>query len=804
MKYIQWKKWMPHLGAVLIFLVIAIAYMYPVLEGKVLNQNDIIQHKRMSKEIVDFREETGQEALWTNSMFSGMPAYQISVLYKANLVKYIDKIISLGLPRLIALIFLYMIGFYILLQTLRINPWLSIFGAIVFAFSSYFFIILEAGHNSKAHAIAYMAPVVAGIMLTYKGRYLLGGIISMLFLALEIRAGHPQITYYLMILTLIFVVFELLGAVREKQIQRFIKASVIILFASLLAVGTHTSNLWGTYEYGKYTIRGESELKKVETKNTGGLDRDYVTHWSYGISETLSLLIPNIHGGASLSDLGENSASFQELVNQGVAKNQARTMVKEMPVYWGDQPFTAGPVYAGSIVMFLFVMGLFLLKGRFKWWLIIATILSVLLAWGKNFMFLTDLFLDYFPLYNKFRAVTMTLVIAELSIPLLAIVTLDKIFKGSYEKNRILKAGKYAFYITGGISLVLFVLPGVFFDFSGTSDGYVPDWLWEPLHDDRKRLLSMDALRSLIFISLAAISLYFFVQGKLKKNYLFAALIVLGLVDMWTVNKRYLNNDKFISERSFDKFFQPSRADKQILKDNDLYYRVANLTTGDIFSDAATSYFHKSVGGYHAAKMRRYQEMFRGENQAVILDMMNTKYVIQMAEDKKPFAIQNPNAMGNAWFVNRFIVVNNADEELEAFDGFDLQQEAILNRSYNPGVEEFKFNHDNNASVKLTHYAPNALKYDFKSGSDEVVVFSDIHYDKGWKAFVDGEEKPYFRVNYVLRSMIVPKGAHTIEWKFEPKAYYVGEKISLASSILLIFLVLGGAMIELKNHLRKE
>jgi len=810
MKNIQFKSLLPYLGAIIIFIVLSLTFMYPLLEGKVLKQDDIKRHKGMSKEVVDYRESTGEEALWTNSMFSGMPAYQISVKYKANLLRFVDKAISMGLPRIAGFLFLYMIGFFILLKTLRINTFLSIFGSIVFAFSSYFIIIIEAGHNSKAHAIAYMAPVIAGVLLTYKRKYILGGIITLLFLALQIRAGHPQISYYLLLLLLVFGIFEFVDAIRKKEIQGFLKSTAIILFAGLLSVGTHTTNLWATYEYGLYTIRGESELSSEKENRTSGLDKDYATQWSYGIAETATLLIPDFHGGASYGDLGENSEAYDQLVEHGQSKKQAAEIVKTMPTYWGSQPFTSGPVYAGSIIIFLFVLGLFLVRGKMKWWLLTATILSITLAWGKNFMFLTELFLNYFPMYNKFRAVSMTLVIAELSIPILALLALSEVFKRDIDKEKIFKAVRNSFIIVGGFSLVFFLIPGAFFNFISPSDVQYqqsfPDWLMEAIHADRKSLLSQDAMRSLIFIVLSAGAIMLYLKAKLKRNYVFAVLIVLGIIDMWGVNKRYLNEDNFVSKSKMERPYKQTAADKQILNDKDPYYRVFNLSV-DPFADASTSYFHKSVGGYHGAKLRRYQELYNHQiqqNNMNVLNMLNTKYFIQAGQNNMPIAHLNPQALGNAWFIDEFSFIENADEELEALTNFKPESTAIVDNRFAHMLTDIKFGNDIQATIYLEKYSPKHLEYRSKSDYKEVAVFSEIYYEKGWNAYIDGIPSNYFRVNYVLRAMVIPKGEHVIEFKFEPKAYYVGEKISLTSSVLLILLVIGGAFIEIKNYLKKK
>jgi hypothetical protein len=796
---------------IIIFLILSLGYLSPLLEGKKLRQDDIIRHKGMSKEVADFREKTGEEALWTNSMFGGMPAYQISVKYKGNLVQYVDKIMRLGLPRPADWVFLYMLGFFILLVALKVNPWISMAGAIAYGFSSYFFIILEAGHNSKAHAIAYMAPFLAGVILSYRGKYWLGGILTLLFMALEIQAGHPQITYYLGILVLVLGITELVSAIRKREYVPFLKATTIIALASLFGVMTNITSLWATYEYGKETIRGKSELTTEEGNRTSGLDKDYATQWSYGISETGTLLIPNFHGGSSSGKLGENSEVGRVLSQNQVPQNQIKELLKGMPTYWGTQPFTSGPVYVGAIVFFLFVFGLILMKGNLKWWLLAGTILSILLAWGKNFQPFTDFFLHYFPGYNKFRAVSMTLVIAEITIPLMAFVALNEVFRQNFKKADILKALKLSVYIVGGFALLFVILPGLFFNFSGPNDvSYsrsFPQWLMDALILDRKSMLRIDALRSLIFILLSAGVIWAFIKGKLKKTYVFVLITLFIVVDMWPVNKRYLDNDDFVNKSRMEKPYQPTKADQLILKDKDPNYRVLNLTV-DPFADASTSYFHKSIGGYHGAKLRRYQELYEHQIQQdfniQVLNMLNTRYIIQPDQDNRPSVTPNMGALGNAWFVPEIKTVDNADEELAALTDFDPAETAVVDRRFEKYLEGFTPQVDSVAAIRLIEYQPNDLKYQSNTKKDQLAVFSEIYYDKGWNAYVDGEKVPHFRVNYVLRAMIVPAGKHLIEFKFEPRVYEVGEKISFASSLLLILIVLGYAGMEIRKYFRKE
>ena len=823
------NKLLPYLVAIVIFVAITIVYFSPLLEGKKLDQHDIKMFKGMSKEIVDFREQTGEEALWTNSMFGGMPAWQISVRYNGNLMRFFDKVFTLWLPYPASYVFLYFLGFYILMLVLRINPWVALGGSIAFAMSSYFFIILGAGHTSKAHAIGYMAPVLAGIILTFRGKYWQGALITALALALEIYSGHLQITYYLLMIVIAYGIYELIKAIQKKQIPHFIKSMGFLIVAALLAVLTHSTNLWATYEYGKDTMRGKPELTKNQTNKSSGLDRDYITHWSYGIGETWSLMIPNAKGGAS-GQIGKNKAIEK-------ADRSYRQAVAQQNAYWGDQPGTSGPVYVGVIVVFLFILGMFILSDKLKWVLFSVTVLSILLSWGRNFMPFTDFFIDYFPGYNKFRAVTMILVIAELAIPVLSFMSLNKIIR----EPAIIKQKINAFYISLGLSagiILLFVItPTTFFSFFSqyedeqfrqmqqSADGAQILAFTENLEAVRVAIFRADALRSLLFVLLGAGLVFAFGYGKLKKVWLIAGISVLILVDMFGVNRRYLNNDNFIRAKQFEQPFVASRANQDILKDSDPNFRVLDITQST-FNDASCSYFHKSIGGYHGAKLQRYQDLIdesinpeimdlvdrlpgRNTQQQIdqilseqqTLNMLNMKYII-LRPDMVP--LPNANAFGNAWFVQNFKTVKNADEEIAAVKNEDLKTTAVIDERFADQLPKGSFGEDKYATINLESYAPNHLTYQYKSASDQMLVFSEIYYDKGWNAYIDGEKVNHFRANYVLRALMVPEGEHTIEFKFEPKVWVIGEKVSFASSLLLIILVLGALGFEGKKYFLKK
>ncbi len=797
----------PYLIAIIFFMVITLIYFSPILEGKKIKQSDIVHFKGMSKEIVDYRDSTGDEPLWTNSMFGGMPAYQISTHYKGAYLKSIDRIITLGLPHPARLVFLYFLGFFILLLILRVNPWLSVLGAVGFALSSYFFIIIEAGHNSKAHAIGYMAPVLGGIILAYRGKYLWGAALTALFLGLELSANHLQITYYLLIIVVIFGIAQFIDSLRKKELPHFAKASAVLVIAALLAVAANISNIWATWEYGKYTIRGKSELATEKENRTSGLDIDYATQWSYGIAETFTLLVPDFMGGASGKAPTEDSQTFEELKSV-LPLQQAKGYLNYFSMYWGQQPFTSGPVYAGSIMSFLFILGLFVVKGKYKWWLLTATVLSIMLAWGKNFMPLTEFFLHYVPGYNKFRAVSMTLVIADLTIPLLGILALHELSKKDVERKVAIKNLGMALAVAAGLLLFMMAFAGSFFNFSSPSDARLiesgmPKNLIDALEADRLSLLRTETFRSLIFIVLAAAAIWALLAQKLKKEYLYIGLIVLVMADMWTVNKRYLNSENFESARKVENPFTATAADQQILQDKDPNFRVLN-TSVNTFNDASTSYYHKSIGGYHGAKLRRYQELIDfhiSRNNIDVLNMLNTKYFIVPGANNQPQAQLNPDALGNAWIVDSYRLAENADEEITALNDFDPASEAIIDQRYSEMLQGYTPGKAPAASIKLTSYKPNELSYDFTSTKDELVVFSEIYYDKGWKAFVDGEPMPYFRTNYVLRGMIVPAGRHEIVWKFEPAVYYTGGTITAIASIIILLLFFAGMGNELKDKL---
>jgi len=803
---------LPHIFAVVLFLLISFVYFSPLLEGKKLQMSDVRNYKGMAQEVKDFRQETGKEALWTNRMFGGMPAYLISVKNNANIFWYVDKFLKIG-ERPASYLFICLLGFYITLLIFGAGPWLSIVGAIAFSFTSYFFIVIEAGHTSKAVAMAYMSPFIAGVYMAYRRNLLLGCAVTAFFLALGIFANHPQINYYAGLTILIYGIVELVQTIKERSYQHFLRVTGFLLITLVLVVGTNFGSLWRIYEYGEYSMRGSSELTKdKEDQTSSGLTKSYATAWSYGIDETLTLFIPNFAGGSSHGELNTKSNVYKELNRRNVPN--ARQIIKQLPLYHGAQPFTSGPVYVGAVVFFLFFLGLFIIKGPIKWWLLIATVFSIMLAWGKNFMPLTEFFLDYFPGYSKFRTVSMTLVIAEFTMPLLAFIAIKQVFEKKIDKEQFLKGFKYSFYIVSGLALIFTLMPGLLSNFTASSDSQLgwPDFLIKALREDRRAMLQKDALRSLIFVVLTAGLVYLIFKQKVKQKYAYMMLGALVLFDMWPVNKRYLNNEDFAPERVIEQPYKPSQADRFILNDEEQDFRVLDLTV-NIFNSSRTSYFHNAIGGYHGAKMQRYQDMIDYHihreirnigavlqkkvqandihdvlKQQEILNMLNTKYIIY---NQKAQPIKNPHRDGNAWFVDNFRWVGNADEEIDELKSIDPSRTALIDKRFEDVVEIDNINMDTTASIHLVQYKPNHLTYTYTAAKSQIALFSEVYYPKGWNAFIDEQPAPHFRANYILRGMVLPEGKHTVEFKFEPRSYFLGSKVSYACSALVLLLTLG-------------
>lgn len=799
------KQLLPHFLIIAGFLVISYIYFYPVLEGKVLRANDSSVSNYISKEIRDYRAANGKDPLWTNSIFSGMPGYLILTRHPGNLMRHVDNVLRVfKMP--VSVLFLAMTGFYVLLLMLGVNRWIAAAGAVAYGFSSFLFQILAAGHNTQAIALAYMAPMIGGVWYAYRHDAIKGALFTAFILSLELLANHPQITYYAGLCLLVFIITEFIWSVREKTVPKFLKTSAILIIPVIIAIGVNFGNLYTVYEYSKYSMRGKSDLVTENRNMSSGLDRDYIVHWSYGIDETMNLLIPNYKGGSS-KPFDRDSETVKALRQNNMASASNQVMK-----YWGTQPGTDGPHYMGAIIIFLFVLGLIITKGREKWWLLIATILSVMLSWGKNFMPFTNLFIDFFPGYNKFRAVTMTLVIAQFCIPFLGILALRDIYESAISRKDIMKGLKIAFGITGGILLLVIIIPGIAGSFLNQGEVGYPDWLKTAMVSDRKELLRTDALRSLVFVTAGAAVLLAFIKDKLRKEYSIVVIGVLVLLDLWTVDKRYLNSDRFERPSAIQKSVVPTPADAFILKDQS-YNRVLNLAVSTFKDNTPTSYFHKSIGGYHGAKLKRYQELidsallreinaFIGAAgnarsaedlipplaKAPALNMLNTRYIIYNPEAPP---VINPYALGNAWFVENPVFVENANQEIMAINSLNPVTDAVIDKKFRDLVTGTSYPPAHGDTIYLTSYQPNELIYKYSAATEKLIVFSEIYYPAGWKCYVDGTEKPYMRANYVLRAMVAPAGDHEIKFSFNPESFVTGNKVSLASSILL-FLLAGG------------
>ncbi|MBN1112516.1 MAG: YfhO family protein [Bacteroidales bacterium] len=786
-------KMKPHLVAVVLFILVAMAFFYPQFQGKSIKAHDRGTFLGMSKEIRDYKDNTGKDTYWTNSMFGGMPSYLITANYKGNLIKPVT-LAAQFLSRPAAFMFLSFLSFYILLLCYGVNPWIGMVGALAYGFSSYFLIILQAGHNSKALALAYIPAVIAGIHLVFNGKRLLGAGLFGLFLSLELLANHIQITYYFGIVILIYGCFELYKAFKEKWLKSFFVNVSILVGVAFVALLTNIPQIYYTYDYGKDSIRGKTELTSEKENRTSGLDRDYIVDWSYGKAETFNLLIPNLMGGAS-GGFDADSKTFKELKKQGGM--QAARMVKDMPLaYWGPQPITSGPVYIGALVIFLFVFGFFFVKGTMRWWIVTATVLSIMLAWGQNFMWFTDLFLDYFPMYNKFRAVTMILVIAELTIPLFAFVALDKFLKSNIDKKQLYKALKYSVGIVGGLCLFFVLFGTSLFSFEAPIDAQLKQYGWpvDIIQQDRIHMMRMDAIRSLIFVLLGAVAIWLYYSKKIKKVFFVFLIGLFILADLAMVDRRYLNDSHFESNRKAENPYPMTAADKQILADNDPDFRVYNMTVSP-FNDASTSFYHKSIGGYHGAKMRRYQEVVEhhiAKNNMQVLNMLNTKYFIVAENQGGAQVMLNDQALGNAWFVNKVKWVENADQDIDALADFDALQIAVIDNRFRSKVGDFDGSVDSLANITLIDYAPDRLVYKSSSKSNKLAVFSEVFYDKGWNAYINGKYVDHFRVNYILRGLVIPAGDNEIVFEFKPKNLSAFQTISLLSSLIIILLFVVG------------
>ncbi len=796
MKKINWKALAPYITALVIFVGLTLVYCSPLLEGKVLHAGDTKNWEGVAKESLDYLAKHGTSPWWTNSLFGGMPTYQISTAYPSNkIAKFMTDITHIGFQDTLAAVIGYFVGYFLMLLCFGINPWLALIGSIAISLSSYFYIIIPAGHATKAWALGNLPVIFGGFYAIFRKRYWLGAPLVAIYGAMTITQ-HPQMTYYIFMMIGICAIAEIYIHIREKRWKDLGISIGVLALVLTLVVGAKASWLTSNTEYVKETMRGgHSELttnQDAEAKQDKGLDIGYATAWSYDIDETLTLLVPNVKGGSSHYAVGEDSEVYKAMVERGVPKKQAENMCQSLPMYWGTQPFTAGPVYVGAIVCFLFVLGLIIVKGPYKWALLISTLFSIGLAWGHNFMPLTELFFNYFPMYNKFRAVSSILIVAEIAMPLLGFLALQKIYEevtngerrtANYARPIYISAG-----ITGGICLLLALLGGVIWDFSAPNDAQMfaqmPAWFNKSILTERQHMLTADAWRSFIFIALAAAALWVYQAGKLKTAYFVSILGVLILVDMWGVDKRYFNDSNFVTEKANKGFFAMQPWEKQLEQDKDPNYRVLNLTS-NTFNDARTSYRHKSIGGYHAAKLRRYQDLIDAhisKNNMAVLNMLNTKYFITQQG-----VMANPEAMGNAWFVDTVQFVSTPNEESAALWNINMHTTAVADKQFENVLAETSAGE---GTIRLTSYAPNRLTYQANTNADKVAVFSEIYYPHGWHAYIDGKEVEIGRVNYVLRALNVPVGEHTITMEFVPDALKV-DKFSLVCVILILLLAIG-------------
>lgn len=794
------KHNLPHILAIAFFIAISFIYCSPLLQGKVPSQSDVVQAKGMQKEVNKYRTKDGHTPLWTNVMFGGMPTYEIGGnLYTSNIGGLVIRFFTTLFPNPVFLIMIYLLGAYLLFSVLNFDPWLAVAASVAITFSTYNFVLIDAGHNNQALAIAFFTPVVAGILLTYRKSYYWGAFLTAFFLSVELRSGHPQMTYYLGLMMAILVLAKLIDAIVKKTLKAYFTASAYLGLALFVALLTNITSIWVNKEFVQETNRGKTELTLNKAEPRNGLSKDYAYTWSQGIGECMTFLVPNAYGGASDGyQLGPDSETAKALA----ANNAPLDYLSGIPTYWGGKPGTSGPTYFGVGILFLFLLGLLIVRGPLKWWLLAVTIFSILLSLGKNFQEFSDLFFDHFPLYNKFRSVESILVIAGLAIPMLAFFTIRQIAERPKGDENSLKNLKISFYVLGGILLLLIIFRSAFFTFAGATDANFPVWLKAAIITDRSTLFWKDALKSLIFMSLTAGTVWLLIERKIKITHVYILIGVITLVDLWWVDKRFMNDSKFVSKAEQRDNFQPRPVDEEIMKDSTLDYRVFDQTI-DPFNNATGSNWYNTVGGYNAAKLKRYQELI--ENQLSkgnihVFNMLNTKYFIVADSAKRPVVQLNRAALGNAWFVSSVQFVATADEEMNSLTGFDPKEEAIIDHRYQPMINLLKMNFDPNATIKLVSYDPEHMVYDYNSATAELAIFSEIYYDKGWKALIDGKPAPYFRADYVLRGMQLPAGIHKIEFIFHPDSYYTGEKISLAGSTLLVLGFLGLIWFEFRKR----
>ncbi len=805
----NFKKIWPHLLVIIGFAIASYAYFSPVLSGQRIFQSDIHQYQGLAREMHDFKEKHQHETYWVDNAFGGMPTYLLGANYPDNFVKGIDRVLMF-LPRPVDYLFLYFVGLYILFLVLKVDYKLAAIGALAFGFSTYLIIILGVGHNSKAHAIAYMPMVLAGIFLVFKKRYLWGGLLLALSLALEIHTGHFQIVYYLLLSTIILGIVYLYKAFKEKKLPQFFKAIGVMVIAAILGVAANATALLATQQYTKFSTRGDTGLTITPTGDQqpeSGLSYDYITEYSYGFAETLNLFIPRFTGGASTETLDKDSHSYAYLTQLGVPAYQAEQILKNAPTYWGDQPIVASPNYIGASVIFLFVIALFLIKGRLKWWVVGSSLLALCLSWGYHMGWLTKFFINYVPLYNKFRTVAMIQVLLQLLIPFFGIYGLSKLFSKDKTETEKWHALKWATIITGGVCVFFLLFKTWLFDFSGMHDQYYAQQLGAGFLDaikaDRIAMLTTDSIRSLIFVLLMAAGIWAYLKGKLKKNSCILAFGIIILIDLVAVDRNYVNDSNFVTPAKLANPYTPNAADLQIMKDT-THYRVLDLSTNPMNS-ARASYFHNSIGGYHAAKPGRIQELFnfyisKGNQQ--VINMLNIKYYI-VKQDDKFVAQRNPNVNGNAWFVNEVKFVHSADEAMLALDSLNTKTTAIVNVKFKDLIPKTEFTNHPNDHITLTHYQANKVIYDYEIAEDRLAIFSEMYYPEGWQISIDGKPVKMAQADYVLRAVYLPKGEHSISFTFEPQIIKTGVTITLIAGIIIGLLLLGGCYIAFKKSKHK-
>ena len=803
-------KFLPHFIVLVLFVIISLAYFSPVLQGKKIFQSDIVQYTGMAKQQNDFRKSTGKETYWTNAAFGGMPTYQLGAKYPHNYIKKLDLTLRF-LPRPADYLFLYFIGMYILFLVLKLDYKLAFVGALAFGFSTYLIIILGVGHNAKAHAIAYMPLVLSGILLALRGNYLKGFILTTIAMALELVANHFQMTYYLLLVVLVIGLVYLIDSYKNKKLPIFFKGLAVLVVAVIFAIGLNATNILATKEYADTSTRGKSELtinSDGSSKEANkGLDYDYITEYSYGKLESFNLFIPRFMGGGSSEPLPDNPKSMNAIMQLGASPQEANQILNQVPMYWGDQPIVAAPAYIGAIIIFLAILALFLIKGKLKWWLVTGIILSLLLSWGKNFSILTDFFIEYIPLYNKFRAVSSIQVLLELLMPILAILGLQQFFfNSSITSEKKKKTLLYASGISTGIAVVFILFKSILFDFSSPYDSYFikdlgPDFV-DAMKEDRMTLFTNDAIRSLVLVVLSAGVLWFFLKAKLKQGTAIALFALLILIDLVGVDRRYVNSDDFVVARVMTHPFQENFADKEILKDTD-YFRVYDVTSNP-FNSGRASFYHNALGGYHAAKPARIQDVdnfYLSKGDLGILNMMNVRYIITKGKGGTKVPQRNPYANGPAWFVENVMIAENANEELLLLDSLDTKRTAIIHQEFSQKLPLENIERDSTATISLKSHAPNYLVYESSTVSPQLALFSEAYYSNGWNAYLDGQPVTHFRANYLLRAMKIPEGNHTIEYKFEPAVVAIGSKISLATSALFLLVLLGAIFY---NYRKKE